>query len=112
MILNPLDSYLASALYLLLLFIIYKGLAQYIKQTRYGATKSRSLIPLGAVGLILGIIGYIRGYTMTFEAIEAVGDISPELVANSLGQNTSYPVLGLVTLAVTFVFRYLNQQVA
>ncbi|MEQ8245136.1 hypothetical protein [Fulvivirga sp.] len=106
---SPLDSFLSVALYVLLVFIIYKGVAQYILKSKEGVEEARSLVPLGAIGLIFGIIGYIRGYMMAFEAIEAAGDISPSIVAASFGQSGSYPILGLICLAVSYLFKYINQ---
>jgi hypothetical protein len=106
---HPFDSYLSSSIYLLLVFIIYKGVIQYLKLRKDSELKIRSLIPLGAIGLILGIIGHVRLYIKTFEAIEVAGDISPQIVASALGKGGSYPILGLLVLAVTFLFKYLNQ---
>lgn len=93
-----------------MIFIIYKGVLQYIRKAKSSDIKSRSLIPLGAVGLILGIIGYIRGYSQAFEAIEAAADINPQIIANSVGNSIAYPVLGLLILAISFMFQYLNQK--
>lgn len=106
---NPIDSSLSLALYLLLIFIIYKGLVQYLQLRKDSGTRIRSLLPLGAIGVILGIIGYIRGYRMAFAAISAAGDISPELVSSAFGESGGYPILGLVCLLITFFFKYINQ---
>ena len=44
-----------------------------------------------------------------FEAIEAAGDISPSIVAGALKAVWAYPILGMLTLAISCVFRYVNQ---
>ena len=106
---QPFESYLATTLYLLFIFIIYKGVFQYTLLQKSKTNSIKSLVPLGTIGLILGIIGYIRGYMITFEAIEAAGDISPEIVASSFGHSGTYPILGLLLLATSFLFKYMNQ---
>jgi hypothetical protein len=42
------------------------------------------------------------------ETIEAAGDISPAIVAQGFQNSFSYGVLGLLSLAASFVFKYLN----
>ena len=41
--------------------------------------------------------------------IEEAGDISPALVAGAISGAITYPILGLVILGVSFLFKHLNQ---
>ena len=107
------DSWLSVLLYFLFLFIIGKGIQQFVK-IRFGDfdpqhDKIRSTVPLGAAAVAFGFLGHFRGASQALDAIEAAGDISPSLLANALGHSGSYPVLGLLCLGLSFVFKYLNQ---
>ena len=96
-----------------LAFIVVMGLWQFIK-SRYllkngESMELRSLIPLGLAAAAFGFIGLIMEYRDAFELIEAAGDISPSIVAGAFKAGLSYPILGLLTLAISCVFRYINQ---
>ena len=89
------------------------GLWQFIK-SRYllksgESMQLRSLIPLGLAAAAFGFIGLFMEYQEAFELIEAVGDISPSIVAGAFKAGWSYPILGLHSLAISGVFRYTNQ---
>jgi hypothetical protein len=89
------------------------GLWQFIK-SRYllksgESMQLRSLIPLGLAAAAFGFIGLFMEYREAFELIEAAGDISPSIVAGAFKAGWSYPILGLLSLAISCVFRYINQ---
>jgi len=108
-----LQSNVSLLLYALLTYIILMGLWQFIR-SRYllkegESMRLRSLIPLGLAGAAFGFIGLFMEYSDAFEAIEAAGDISPSIVAGALKAVWAYPILGMLTLAISCVFRYVNQ---
>jgi hypothetical protein len=89
------------------------GLWQFIK-SRYllkevESMRMRSLIPLGGAAAALSIVGLLKHYADAFEAIEIAEDISPAIVAEAMKSAMAYPVLGFFILAVSCVFRYVNQ---
>ena len=105
------QSGIATILYLFLFFIVGMGLWQFIQIyfiSHASERRLKSLIPLGSAATVLGVIGIIQGYINTMETIEAVGDISPAIVAQGFKNSFSYGVLGLLSLAASFIFRYLN----
>jgi|SRR5688572_32932168 len=108
-----LQSNISLLLYAFLAFIVVMGLWQFIK-SRYllksgESMQLRSLIPLGLAAAAFGFIGLFMEYRDAFELIEAAGDISPSIVAGAFKAGWSYPILGLLTLAISCVFRYINQ---
>lgn len=107
------DSGIAFILYAFLLFVIAFGLWQFIRSRKRvdgGAeTKVRSLVPLGGAAAAFGLIGLYWKWADAFEAIEVAADISPAIVAEALRHGLDYPVMGFFILAVTFVFRFVNQ---
>lgn len=98
----------SSILYLILVFIFYKGLYHLIV-LRKQEVQAKSLVPIGAMGLVFGFLGYIQKIDESVDAISAAGDISPALVATSISQSYSYPTLGLLCLAASYLFKYVNQ---
>lgn len=105
------ESGIATLLYLFLFFIVGMGLWQFVQpyfKSQVSERKLKSLIPLGAAATVLGVIGIIQGYINTMEIIEAAGDISPAIVAQGFKNSFSYGVLGLLSLAASFAFKYLN----
>lgn len=109
---HPLDSGMSMLLYLFLLYIIAMGAWQFIRvRIRRDATaKPRSLVPLGAAALVVGLMGLFQSHQNAFDAIESAGDISPSIVAGAMRGGYSYPILGLFCLAVSFLFRYTNRR--
>jgi hypothetical protein len=108
----PFVNGIALILYGLLLFVIGSGLWQFVK-SRYllkeGDTfRFRSLVPLGAVATVIGFIGLLNQYRIVFKDIEAAGYISQAIVAAGLHSAFGFPILGLLTLAISFVFKYVN----
>jgi hypothetical protein len=107
------DSGIASLLYVLLLFIAGTGSWQFVK-SRYvlkegTEVRFRSLIPLGGAAAAIGLIGLYKQWSDAFEVIELAGDISPSIVAGAIAGGLSYPALGFLILAISCVFRYVNQ---
>lgn len=104
------DSWASATLYFFLAGVIAVGIWQFIQIKSGKVEKVRSLVPLGAVAVCIGFIGNFIKITGAFEAIEAAGDISPQIVAGAIKQGPPYVVLGFVILAVAFVFKYVNQR--
>jgi hypothetical protein len=107
------ESNIALLLYACLAYIVGMGLWQFIK-SRYilaegDSMQLRSLIPLGIAGVALGFVGLFLQYSEAFEVIEAAGDISPSIVAGAMKSAFSYPALGFLSLAISCIFRYINQ---
>jgi hypothetical protein len=107
------DSGIAFILYAFLVFIVGTGLWQFVK-SRYLLKEGeeihlRSLIPLGGAAAAFGFIGLYKQWSDAFEAIELAGDISPSIVAAAMSAGVSYPALGFLILAISCVFRFVNQ---
>jgi hypothetical protein len=112
-LLLPYESPVAVILYMMLLLIVVLGSRQFI-QIRYvlkeGETlRFRSVVPLGWAAVGLGFIGMFIQYSAAFAAIEMAGDISPAIVAAAMRPAFSYPILGFACLAISYVFRFVNQ---
>lgn len=110
----PTASWVSILMYTLLIYIIYIGVWQFrilrIKGTQGHPFFMSSLVPIGAVILCLGFLGHVMNIRMAFEAIEAAGDISPEIVAGSLKNSFNYVILGFLSLGFSFLFKYLNSK--
>jgi hypothetical protein len=107
------ESGISMLLYLILLSILVLGLWQFLK-SRYilkerEAMRFRSVVPLGWAGAAVGFIGLFKRYSDAFEMIEEAGDISPSIVAGALHSGFSYPMLGFLCLAISYVFKFVNQ---
>lgn len=98
-----------SAMYLLLFYILVRGSIQLYRVKTSQEVEKRSFVPLGALGLIVGLIAFVEGIRAAFDAIAEAGDISPGLGAEGISSAYSYPTLGLVILAVSYAFKYLTQ---
>ena len=110
---RPFYSPYAIWLYALLAYILIVGIIQFVylqrgKRLEHPLLK-RSLVSVGAVTLIVGVLGYINNQQVAMDTIAIAGDISPSLVA--AGMSHGYPLIsiGLVGLGLSFVFKYLNQ---
>jgi hypothetical protein len=107
------DLGFASILYLFLIYILGMGLWQFksirLKRDGEEEIKARSLVPLGAGATVIGFIALVQRYREAFDMIEAADDISPSIVASAFSGAFAYPTLGLLCLAISFVFKYLNQ---
>lgn len=107
------DFGFASILYLFLAYILGMGLWQF-RQIRLlneneESVHARSLVPLGWAAVAMGFVALIQRYREAFDLIEAAGDISPSIVASAMSAALSYPTLGLLCLAISFLFKYFNQ---
>ena len=106
------DSTLSILLYVLLAYSVAMGFWSLFLKYRYTrrgeSIKVKSLIPVGCVATIFGILGYFMKVNNTFSEIERSSDISPSLVAGQLGNIYAYPALGLIVLAITLAFKYVN----
>lgn len=107
------DSGIAFILYAFLIFIIGTGAWQFAKSRYFlkeGETfRFRSLIPLGGAAVAFGFMGLYKQWTDAFDAIVLANDISPSIIAGAMGDGVSYPALGFLILAISCVFRYVNQ---
>ena len=108
------ESGIASMLYLLLLLIVIMGTWRFIKSRyllREGETAQfRSVVPLGWTAVALGFVGLLKQYSEAFQAIEAANDISPSIVAQAMGPAFTYPSLGFLCLAISYVLQFVNQR--
>lgn len=107
------ESGIAITLYALLLLIIILGVWRFVK-SRYLLKEGevigfRSVVPLGWTAVALGFIGLFKQYYEAFQAIEAAGDISASIVAEAMGPAFTYPTLGFLCLAFSYVFQFVNQ---
>lgn len=105
-------SNVSLLLYAMLIYILVVGLLQFIK-ARYllqpgDSMIFRSLIPLGVAAAALRFVGLFVQYRESFAVIE-VADIRPSIVAAALKDAFAYPILGLLTLSISCVFRFVNQ---
>ena len=99
---------MSSILYLFLIYILAMGFWQ-LFSIRVGKTiHVKSLVPLGAAAVVVSVIAFVQHYRRVFEAIEQAGDISPSIVAAGFKGAFSYPILGLLCLAIAYVFKYAN----
>jgi hypothetical protein len=100
----------SSILYLFLLYIIGTGFWQFFSLQTGKQVRIKSLVPLGAAALVISLIVFVQQYRMVFQSIEEQGDISPGIVAAGFKDALSYPIMGLLSLAMAFVFKYLNNK--
>ena len=106
---SPLEFNFSSVSWMILIYILIMGFYQFYQIRIKKEAFKKNLVPLGYIALIFSIIQYINGMKTAFEAIAEAGDISPSLVAGGISYSTNYLFLGLMTLAITYLFRYINQ---
>ncbi|MDH5381531.1 MAG: hypothetical protein OEW75_11795 [Cyclobacteriaceae bacterium] len=111
MIPNPLQSNIAISQYLIIAGILFYGIKQYILFKKGHETNKSYVIPLGALCLIFGFIGLFITMKEAFNSIEAAGDISPQIVAHSISAAYDYPILGLIGLALSYAFKFINSEI-
>ena len=96
--------------FLLSLRIIFLGIRQYIL-ARDGKPINKSyVVPLGALCLVIGFLGFFIQVKQTFEAIEVAGDISPQIVASGIKDGYDFPIIGFIGLGLSYAFRFINSQ--
>jgi hypothetical protein len=109
----PYESGFAIILYMFLLLIVATGSWQFVRsryQLKEGESmRMRSLIPLGGAAAAFGIVGLLKHWADAFEAMQVAEDISPTIVAGAMKSAVAYPILGFFILAVSCVFRFVNQ---
>lgn len=69
----------------------------------------RDVTPLGWASFAFAFMGLFNHYSEAFSDIEAAGDISPSIVASAMEPAFGYPTLGCLCLAISYVFRFVNQ---
>lgn len=102
---SVIDSYFATALYGALLVVIYLA----IQSFRFSTLRmqySKAIVWVGAISVVLSLIGFAHFYQEAMFSIQEVGDISPALVAGAIGDAAAYPKLGLINLGVAFLVRF------
>ena len=107
---NPLTSSIGLFQYLFIIAIVVFGVRQYLLTRRGVHVNKFFVIPLGVLCLILGFIGLFVHVKLAFDAIETAGDISPRIVARGIKDAYDYPVLGLLGLALSYSFRFINSK--
>ncbi len=106
--LNPFHSPIAAFQYALIILIVILGIRQYDISRKGGKINKSFVVPLGAICLIIGFLGLILQVKQAFEAIEVAGDISPQIVASGIKAGYDYPIMGLVGIAISYAFRFIN----
>ncbi|MEL6561839.1 MAG: hypothetical protein AAFQ94_26875 [Bacteroidota bacterium] len=106
---SPFTLSFSSISWLILLYVLYLGSYQFYQIKIKKAPYRKNIVPLGYLALIFTIIDYILGMKTAFETIAEAGDISPALVAGSMSYSMNSLFLGLITLAITYLFQYINQ---
>lgn len=94
---GPMFMYPILALLILVVIIILKNVLRGIdKQTTISI-----LSHLGTFSLAWGIFGLILGMISAFDAIEAMGDISPAIMAGGLKVGLLTPLFGLLVFMIS-----------
>ncbi|MBI9067487.1 MAG: MotA/TolQ/ExbB proton channel family protein [Salinivirgaceae bacterium] len=68
-----------------------------------------SMLVLGAIALVYGVLLQIIGMVQALEAVIQAADVSPQLVMQGLKESFMTPILGMVLFIVSIVFWYLNK---
>ena len=108
-------SWISIVLYIFLFLIFGIGLWQSVDKYIFKRSKlsTHSLVPLGLAALTFGFIGLIKGYMDALQAADAVGEMTKIQLAHALVHGSllgaPYPILGLLCLGLSFVFKYVNQ---
>ena len=109
---TPFESAFSLILWALLCYIVIVGILQLVF-TRNGKRRENSFVnrPLylvGSIAAVLGAIGHFNSYTQIMTLIGEVEDVSTFLVAPAFANSAAYLVLGLLGLAVSLLFGYIN----
>lgn len=108
-------SWISIVAYIMLVLIVGMGTwqffsKQFVKKARF---LSWSLVPLGLASLSFSLIGMIKSYVVAFHAADAVGEMSKVQLSHAIVHGflngAPYPILGLLCLGISFVFKYINQ---
>jgi hypothetical protein len=81
-----------------------------LKKKTIKKTNIDSMIVLGVVVFISGILNQIAGMIQALEAMIQATDISPQLVMGGIIESFKIPVLCAFVLIVSLVFWYLNKR--
>ena len=99
----------SSISWLILIYVTIIGSYQLYQIKFKKSNFKKNLVPLGYIALIFTIIDYVYGMKNAFESISEAGDISPALIAGSIAYSINSVIIGLITLSITYLFKYLNQ---
>lgn len=110
------QSWISLLLYLLLILIV--GIGTYQSARRHFMNKSdlllHSLIPLGMASLSFSMIGLIKNYVMAFKVADAGGELTKIELAHAVVHGSlngaPYVILGMLSLGISYIFRYINQE--
>ncbi|WP_040496933.1 hypothetical protein [Fulvivirga imtechensis] len=111
----PVSSWISVVLYLCLFLIFGIGLWQSLNKHlfRKPGLSGHSLVPLGLTALTFGVIGLVKGYMDVLQAADAAGEMTKIQLAHALVHGSlagaPFPILGLLCLGLSFVFKYINQ---
>lgn len=110
---SPFYTVYAFLLYCLLIYILVVGFIQYFKLRKGKVASSgllkRSLLPIGVIAVVIGVLGVVDQVKNVFEAISVAGDISPSIVSGGIALGYPHLTLGLLCLIITLLFKYSNQ---
>jgi len=82
----------------------------WFKKKTIKKTNIDSMIILGVVVFISGILNQIAGMIVALEAMIQGGDISPQLVMGGIIESFKIPVLCAFVLIISLVFWYFNKK--
>lgn len=81
---------------ILIIVLIVKGLLQ-----KESVEKTMSLIgSIALFAIVWGFLGQIIGLIMAFDSIEAVGDVSPAVLAGGLKVSALAPAFGMLNFLI------------
>ncbi len=100
----------------LILALVFIALASgQINKSQLSFDKYKSLAKQASLlGLVIGLFNSIVGLINAFDAIEAVGDVAPAMVAGGLKVALLSPLFGFLTFIIgrtgTFILDWINKE--
>lgn len=93
---GPFFMYPLLFILILIIVLIVKGLLQ-----KESVEKTMSLIgSIALFAIVWGFLGQIIGLIMAFDSIEAVGDVSPAVLAGGLKVSALAPAFGMLNFLI------------
>ena len=104
-------------MWIVVIFLSIKFLMNYFSEKRdlNKLSKQNSLIIfIGSFGFLFGLLGQISGMYQALVCVQAVGDISPALIAGGLRVSLLAPMYGFILFLISgiiwFIFRNLIKE--
>jgi len=80
-----------------------------VKSKAIKKTHIDSMLVIGSIALVYGILLQIIGMVEALEAVIQAGDVSPQLVMQGLKESFATPILGMVLFIISLLFWYINK---